>query len=451
MAECPFTPPYPKPLAQKPGLVRRFMLGWNSWIHTLSERAYGMKMGGTRLPAFGIYVINDLPQVHALLDANVHDMPKHRIFDDLVGPLIGESVFNTNGALWERQRAMVNPAFVHTHLQRAFPVMAAAAGDLVNRMRGRVGLTDVDPMMTHVAADVIFRTMFSVELGEAEALRLYAQFEAYQAVAQRSALLRLYRLPQLGMRKKAARLGAQIREIFSGIVAARMAGEDGDKNDILSTLLDLRDPETGAAFGQKDLTDQITLIFLAGHETTATSLGWTLYLLSECPDLQEAVFAEIEAVTGGEDLRFEHLKGLNLLRNVYRESLRLYPPISFFPREAVSDRTLRDKAITAGDMLVASPWLVQRNPQTWECPHQFNPGRFDDPAAAEAVKNAWMPFGRGPRICIGAGFAQQEAAVVLAMIVRNFRLTHPDGPRPELTSRLTLRPKAGFPLELSLR
>jgi len=117
---------------------------------------------------------------------------------------------------------MVNPAFVHTHLQRAFPVMAAAAGDLVNRMRGRVGLTDVDPMMTHVAADVIFRTMFSVELGEAEALRLYAQFEAYQAVAQRSALLRLYRLPQLGMRKKAARLGAQIREIFSGIVAARM-------------------------------------------------------------------------------------------------------------------------------------------------------------------------------------------------------------------------------------
>jgi cytochrome P450 len=357
--------------------------------------------------------------------------------------------------VWVRQRAMVNPAFVHTHLQRAFPVMAAAASDLVERMRGRVGLVDVDPMMTHVAADVIFRTMFSVHLGEEDALRLYAQFEAYQVVAQRSALLRIYRLPQFGMARRAALLGAQIRTIFADIVDARMAaraaGEASQHKDILETLLDMRDPETGEGFTQKDLIHQITLIFLAGHETTATSLGWTLYLLSECPDLQEAVHAEIESVTGGGPLTFEHLKGLNLLRNVYRESLRLYPPISFFPREAVADVMMRDKAVKAGDMLLASPWLVQRNPDNWTCPHQFDPARFDDPASADAVKNAWMPFGRGPRICIGAGFATQEAAVVLAMILRQFRLAHPDAPRPELTSRLTLRPKAGFPLELSLR
>lgn len=456
MAECPFTPPFPTPLTRKPGLIRRFRLGWSSWIHTLHERTYSMKMGGTQLPGHGVYILNELPEIKRLLDNAGDEFPKHPIFDDLLTPLVGSSVFNANGAEWERLRAMVNPAFMHTHLQRAFPVMAGAVADLIARMQAeaaRGGPVDVDPMMTHVAADVIFRTMFSVPLAQADALRVYREFEAYQALAQRNTLLTLYGLPHFGLRRRARKVGARIRAAFDAIVAGRIAArERGERfSDILETLLDTRHPDTGAAFEHQDLVNQVTLIFFGGHETTATSLGWTLYLLSESPELQERLHAEIEDVTGGGPLAYVHLRLLEGVRNLYRESLRLYPPVSFLPRAATQAMAMRGKAIKPGDLLLAAPWLVHRNPDNWECPHQFDPDRFTTPAGAEAAKQAWMPFGKGPRVCIGAGFATQESTMTLVEIIRAFRISHPDGPRPELTARLTLRPKAGFPLILTPR
>lgn len=465
---CPFTPPYPTPQTTKPGLLKRFRIGWNSWIHTLGPTAYGMKMGGTKLPGGGVYVVNEAPVIRRVLDEEVAEFPKHAIFDDLLKPLVGSSVFNANGAEWERQRAMVNPAFMHTGLKRAFPVMAAAMADMIARMSASAAQAqgrpvDVDPMMTHAAADVIFRTMFSRPLTEAEALRVYHQFEAYQALAQRNTLLTLYGLPHFGLRRRARRIGAEIRASFADLIDRRMAeraaraaaqAEEtgaGEHDDILETLLDMRHPTTGAAFEHQDLINQVTLIFFGGHETTATSLGWTLYLLSECPDLQEKLYAEIEAVTGGGPLAYEHLRSLEGVRNLYRESLRLYPPVSFLPRSSTRRIEARGKVVNPGDLLVVAPWLVHRNPDNWACPHEFDPDRFVGKQGADAAKAAWIPFGRGPRVCIGAGFAQQEAALALTEIIRHFRIAHPDGPRPQPMARLTLRPKAGFPLILTPR
>ena len=456
MGECPFTPPFPQPLTRKPGLVRRFWLGWQSWIHTLHERTYSMKMGGTRLPGMGVFIVNEGPLLARVLDDAAGEFPKHGIFDDLLAPLVGQSVFNANGAAWARLRAMVNPAFVHTHLRRAFPAMAEAAGDAVARMRaaaGDGGIVDMDPMMTHVAADVIFRTMFSRAMAPQDAERVYHAFEAYQRLAQRNTLLTLYGLPHFGLRGRARKLGARIREDFARIVAERVAARAAGERfeDILETLLDTRDPETGEGLTREELVNQVTLIFFGGHETTATSLGWTLYLLSESPDWQERLWQEIEAATGGDALRFEHVRALEGLRHVYREALRLYPPVSFLPRGVAAAMEMRGKAMVPGDLVLVAPWLVHRNPQTWDCPHQFDPDRFGTPEGAEAAKAGWMPFGRGPRVCIGAGFATQEAMVVLAQVIRAFRISHPEGARPEVTARLTLRPKRGFPLILTPR
>ena len=453
---CPFTPPYPEPLAHKPGLLRRFRLAGKSWIHTLTHGAYGMKMGGTPLPGMGVYIINTLPEIRRLLDSEAADYPKHRIFDDLLTPLVGSSVFNANGAEWERQRTMVNPAFAHTHLARAFPVMRGAADDLVRRMGKQAGAlpVDVDPMMTHVAADVIFRTMFSEPISADKAARVYREFETYQALAQRNTLLTLYGLPHFGQRWRARRVGAKIRSAFAHLIDARLADRathgTGRFHDILETMLDMRHPQTGAGFERQDLVNQVTLIFFGGHETTATSLGWTLYLLAESQEWQDKARAQIEEICQGGPLTYDHLRKLDVLRAVYRESLRLYPPVSFIPREASHRETIRDKNVEQGDLLLAAPWLVHRNPDNWACPHQFSPERFTDPDSAKQARQAWIPFGQGPRVCIGAAFAQQEAAVVLASILRAFRLTMPEGaPRPELTARLTLRPKAGFPLVLT--
>jgi len=453
---CPFTPPYPRPLKHKAGLVTRFVTGWNSWIHTLFEKSYGMKLGQFRVPTEQFFVVNELPLVAQVMDDSEKQYPKHRLMNDMLDPLLGRSVFSTNGKLWEDQRRMINPAFLHTNLARAFPAMAASASDLIALFHAQ-DLTrpvDIDPLMTHVTADVIFRTMFGMTLSQAESARVYAAFNRYQALVQPAMILQLYGLPRFGLRRRMKRAAAQVHALFAPIIAARLAllAGGGEKPaDILQALIDARHPETGEPFTEQDLLDQLSIVFLAGHETSASALGWTLYLLSECPDWQERLHAEIEAVTGGQPLTHDHLKRLDGLRNLFREGLRLYPPVSFFLREVTRPQQMRGKPMAPGDVLVVSPWLIQRNADNWQCPHSFDPDRFADEANADAVRNAWLPFGRGPRVCIGAGFAQQEAMLILAEVVRAFRLAHPPGRRPEVVSRLTLRPRHGIPLILTRR
>ena len=442
-----FTPPYPVPHRSKASLVKRFLTGWNSWIHTLFDKSYTMQMGEIRLPRLDFYIANDLSVVDRVMDDREKVFPKHSFLNDLLDPLIGNSVFSANGKDWEDQRDMVNPAFAHTNLKRVFPAMQAAVDDLLTHIAtlDRSAPIAVDPLMTHVAADIIYRTIFSVKLDQASADHIYHSFHRYQKNIQPGAMLRLYGLPMLGYRARARRAAAEIHGVFGPIVRARHdawhggGGEAGD--DILQSLLEARHPETGQPFTYEKIMEQVSTIFLAGHETAASAMSWALYLLSECPHLQEALSIEIERETGGQPIAFEHLRGMNGVRNLFRETLRLYPPVSFFVREVTAPTTLRDKLLKKGAMIVISPWLIQRNRNNWKCPHAFAPERFDDPEEAEACRRAYMPFGKGPRICIGAGFAQQEGMLILASVIRAFRLRYPDIARPEPVSRLTLRPK----------
>jgi len=156
----------------------------------------------------------------------------------------------------------------------------------------------------------------------------------------------------------------------------------------------------------------------------------------------------MRAVDGDGPIGFESLKSLNKLRNLFRETLRLYPPVSFFVRAVTKPTTMREKLMKAGSMIVISPWLIQRNPENFPCPHAFDPDRFTQPEQAEACRRAYMPFGKGPRVCVGAGFAQQEAMLVLGSIVRHFALDCPPDSKPQAVSRLTLRSKDGISLNL---
>ncbi len=455
--QCPFIPPFPEPLKTKAGLLRRFAIGWNSWIHTLFERSYTMKMGLVSLPRLKLYVVNDLDIVTRVLDDPRREYPKHPVLMDMLGPLIGVSTFSANGQEWADQRQMVNPAFAHTNLQRGYARMLGAAEDVVAMMRDadRTRPVDIDPLMTHVTADIIFRTIFSVKLSADEAMRIYTEFTRYQAQAQRSTMLGLNGLPQFGYKRRAQKSADKIHDVLTAIMRprydARQRGEAPAQADIMEALMDARHPETGAPFTFQELVHQISLIFLAGHETSASALAWALYLLSEQPELQEELYAAIEAETGGGPLEFEHVRRLDSVRNLFRETLRLYPPVAFLPRSVITPETMRGKPVQPEDLLVIAPWLIQRNSANWSCPHSFDPERFARPENADAVRNAWLPFGAGARLCIGAGFAQQEAVIILASIIRAFRLTHPPGRRPELVSRLTVRPRHGVPLILTPR
>jgi cytochrome P450 len=448
-----FTPPYPVPHRSKAKAFRRFLGSWNSWIHVLFENSYTMKMGDVPLPRVDFFIVNDLDIVDKVMDDRQRIYPKHELMQQLLDPVIGNSVLSANGKDWEDQRAMVNPAFAHAGLRNIFPVMKAAVDDLIDHMM-RLDLShqvSIEPLMTHVAADIIFRTLFSVKLNAEEAEQIYHAFSKFQRNIQPGALLRIYGLPLFGFRTRAVRAGRRVHAVFLPIVQARydayQATGDAGPPDILRALLEARHPETGAAFTLQQVINQVSTVFLAGHETTASAVSWALYLLSECPEQQQAILDEI----GPEPLSFEKLKSATTLRNVFRETLRLYPPISFFLREVTGATEMRGKPMKPGAMIAISPWLIQRNSDNFPCPHAFEPERFSDVEQAEACRRAYLPFGKGPRMCIGAGFANQEAMLILGTIVQKFRLSYPPGPKPEPVSRLTLRTARGISLTIRPR
>ena len=450
-----FTPPYPVPHKSKSGLLTRFVRGWHSWLHVLFEKSYTMKLGEVHIPALSFYVANELPLVRRVLEEEVADFPKHDFLRGLLDPLIGNSVFAASGEEWAEQRAMVNPAFGHTALKRVFASMGAAVDDFVARL-GAEDLSKpvgIDPFVTHVAADIIFRTLFSRPLTGAESREIYDGFHAYQRHAQRAVMLRLYRLPQLGYGRRAERDAARIHAVFAAEVATRFAatrqrGERPDQHgggDILQALIDARHPATGRVFTEAEVMEQISTIFLAGHETSASAITWALYLLARDPELQEQVRAE----AGAGPIAYEDLRGMTVTRDVFRETLRLYPPVSFLVREVTCPVTMRDKQLKKGGMVVVSPWLIQRSRDNFPEPHGFDPGRFTDPDQAASCRHAYLPFGKGPRLCVGAGFANQEALLAIAGVVRTFRLSPVAGDHPEPVSRLTLRPGSGVRLRLA--
>lgn len=449
-------PPFPDPRPRKSSLLLRFVRGWDSWIHVLFAKSYTMKMGEIRLPRMTMYIANELPLVRRIMD-HAKQFPKHALMVRSLAPAIGNSTFNANGDDWEQQRAMINPVFQHTALGRTLPLMRDAADDLVARLRAEcaAGPVDIDRMTTHVAADIIWRTLFSRPLDLKGSEVVHETFHRFQRHAHSAWMLHTYRLPSFGAGKRAERAATAIHALFAGIVRDRFDRwhRDGERvhDDILQGFLEARHPVTGEPFTYQGVMEQVSLIFLAGHETSASLMGWALYLLAADPETQASLRDEAERETGGGPLTGDALRRMARTRNVVRETLRLYPPVSFLPREPTCPVRMRDKELAAGAMLIVSPWLIQRNAEHWPCPHAFDPDRFETAEGRAAMKDAWLPFGSGPRICVGAGFATQEAMVVLAAVARAFALATVPGRTPEPVSRLTLRPRRGIWLRLMPR
>jgi cytochrome P450 len=223
------------------------------------------------------------------------------------------------------------------------------------------------------------------------------------------------------------------------------------ENDLLEAMIETRDPETGDRFSEMELVDQICMLFLAGHETSASALSWALYLLALFPDIQERAFQETQSILGGRQAGYGDIGKLELIRNIFRETLRLYPPVGFFAREAACPVMLRDKPIAKGSAVVVSPWLIHRHRELWQAPDDFNPDRFGTDETRESLKNAYMPFGLGPRVCIGAGFALQESSLILAELIRHYRFEYVPEREPKPVGRLTIRSENGIWLKVRKR
>jgi cytochrome P450 len=330
--------------------------------------------------------------------------------------------------------------------------VARAAAARLAEAAGQGREVEIEEIASHAAADVIFRTLFSVPIEDRMAQAVFHEFRAYQRsqpILNAAAFVPLPRwMPRL-FRRDTRASARRIRGLIAGMTARRQAqiAAGTAPDDLATKILTTRDPETGETFTKEEMVDQVAIFFLAGHETSASALGWALYLLACAPDWQDRVAAEARAFGGS----FAELSTLRATRDVFRETLRLYPPVPMMVREATRAETFRDRAVPKGAQIVLSPWHLHRHERLWADPDAFDPGRWQTDAGRESARAAYMPFSAGPRVCTGAGFAMAEGVLLLAHLLRDLRVDPVPGRTPRPQAHLTVRARDGIWLRVTPR
>jgi cytochrome P450 len=293
---------------------------------------------------------------------------------------------------------------------------------------------------------IISRTMFSSDSDDIVDI-VEKGVERYQAEV-RPGLADLLELPvwlsRLGSGHHPERIFTEFDRAIDRLLAARERDPASQPKDLLARLIAARDEVTGGGMSAEEVRNQVVTIFMAGHETTALALTWTWYLLSQHPAVEAKLHAELEAVLGGRTPRHEQLGQLPYTRMVIEEAMRLYPPAHTLSRTARGEDEVLGRRIPKGAQIMIVPWLLHRNPRLWQDPERFDPERFAPDRAASRHRFAYIPFGAGPRICIGAAFAMAEAMLILATVAQRYRLRLKPGFPVEPQGLITLRPRHGM-------
>ncbi len=451
---CPI-PPKPQPRAERVSLLTYLRLFRHDILSAQPARLYRARMAEFRTAFFRSYLCNDPALVDLVLKERPDDFPKSNRIRAGLDPLLGNSVFVTNGEVWKRQRRIIDPAFEGGRLKDTFPAMLAAGEAAVARLQAMAGgEVEVEEEMSHAAADVIFRTLFSIPIEHATAAEVFREFRTYQRTQPLLNLAAFLPLPgwfprlhRQGARRAARTIRGLIADLTVARAAAIAAGTAPD--DLATKIMTTADPETGQTFTPAEMVDQVAIFFLAGHETSASAMAWSLYLLALCPEVQERVAAEGEAMGGAPD--FGAAARLKYTRDVFREALRLYPPVPMMVRQTTRPEVFRDRPVAPGAQVVLSPWHLHRHERHWDAPDVFCPARWQTEAGRKSQREAFLPFSAGPRVCTGAGFAMVEGPLLLALLARAFRFEPLPGAEPVPVAHLTVRAKDGIRLRVTAR
>lgn len=390
--------------------------------------------------------LNHPDHVEHVLVENSRNFIKHRFFWRHVREIFGEGLITNEGAPWLRQRRLMQPAFHRERIAGYGATMVDYAERMVDRWDAEHARErDVHEDLMHLTMEIATKTMFGADLPDDTATDIGVVFDAVLIeIANR--FRRPFKIPRwlpLPSNRRYAHAVARLdRLIFETI--AKKRGAEGD--DLLSMLLAARD-EDGSAMDVQQVRDEAVTIFLAGHETTAIAIAWTFHLLASHPEIEQRLVAEL----GDRRLEAADLPRIPLLMNVVHESLRLYPPAYAFGREAIADFEVGGYRIAAGTTVYMSPWVSHRDPRWFEDPLEFRPDRWNNDLAKRLPRFAYLPFGGGPRVCIGNSFALMEAALVVASVLHRYRLTHRPGQTVSIFPSITLRPAEGMRMVLERR
>lgn len=388
-----------------------------------------------------------------ILVRETHLFPKTRLDKRVLRPVVGDGLLTADGAHWRWQRKLASPLFRPADTSSYVPQMVRAANEQIARWRtlGRRHIADIDTDMTDTTFAVIARTVLA-GIDESEGAAIKRTGHAYIDPIMWAVAAALLMLPEYvwhpgkGRMQKAAREG---RDVVQRLLDQRRAqGIEG--GDLVARMLKARNPDTGEHMSDEQLIDNLATFLLAGHETTAKALTWTLYLLARAPGWQEAVRTEVLQATAGRDVEASDIAQLPLTQRVLKESMRLYPPVPAMTRVNKEAARIGNVHLPAPALIVIPIYVIHRHNSLWDDPARFDPDRFLPEREAAMPRTKFMPFGVGPRVCIGAQFAMTEATAVLATLLKHARFSWDGMHAPEPVSRVTLHPRGGMPLGVEM-
>jgi cytochrome P450 len=386
-----------------------------------------------------------------LLD-RVEDFGKGTIFLRFLKPALGEALLTAEGADWRWQRLAAAPAFRPDTVAKLTPLMSAAAEKMLSRWRA-VGVgkhVDIAHDMVRVTFDIILDTMLSggegIDIEEAS-----REISTYLETLGRPNIGDILGLPpslKKLMSQRGVRAANYLRAAVQTMVERRRSEAPG-RGDLVDLLMEAKDPETGRAMSDIELRDNLITFIGAGHETTALALTWSLYLLSQHSLTADRLRAEVQRVAGDAPITQTHVEALTFTRQVVLESMRLFPPVSALPRQASRDTKIQGMNVPKDTIILIPIYALHRHRKLWERPDVFDPDRFSPEFGLERQRYQYMPFGAGLRICIGMGFALNEAVAVLATLMREVRLEHDPAHTIRPLVRITMRPEGGMPMRIA--
>jgi cytochrome P450 len=371
----------------------------------------------------------------------------------VLAQLQGQSVLITEGEVWKKQRRTLQPGFSTRRFPAYATQMTNAIGDTLATIPRDARPLDFEHTMNHIAIDVILRTMFSARVAE-DTTPIEQAVRKGSEIANAEMFLPFMVPAWLPIRHNAEKrkaLGLLDELVWSHIRARRDSGES--KDDLLGMMLSATDEEDGSKLSDQEVRDQMMTTFMAGHETNASGLTWAGWALAAHPEVAARVTAEVDEVLGARPPSFEDVARLPLLGAFIKECLRMYPPaLGVFLRQAVEDVRIGEWLVPKGSIVNILSIIPHMDPRWFPDPERFDPSRFLGDAAKDIERGAYLPFGTGPRVCIGQGFAMMEMTLILAMLLQRFTLRPAPGQQqPGVRMQVTLRPQGGLHLVLEPR
>ena len=452
-----FIPPYPHRFAREPSTWQRIRAARKNLIGMWAEGAFQYDFIGARILAQRVFVCNTPETVQYVFNTrNSVFERKSPTMRHMLKPLIGDGLFISDGETWRKRRRLVSP-IIHVSNTSAFaPVMADTAREMAGRWAALPEGAPIDALaeMARLTAEIICRAIFGQELGQERAREIVEGFTDFQHTVSLIDLPSMLGLPDWWPRFRPSSLFRSTRRIqrtLDDIIATYRKRGDAAGSSFIGQLLEARDEETGEKLSPEALRNEAIVIFMAGHETTANTLAFAWFLISQAADVEARLHQELDRVLGGRPPTLADVPNLAYTRAIIEETLRLYPPIPVLAREAMSDDVIEGHKVPRNSLLMVVPFLLHRKKGLWHSPDRFVPERFLPGGSGAPSKWAYVPFSIGPRICAGLAFGLTEAIICLATLAQRFTLQLEPGHVVEPVCQVSLRPGESLPMRVHRR